>query len=165
MFLSGKKVLLCLWDNGFRERKPVPKQEHFLVSSGPCYTPSFGGLGINQEDMMTEDRSPIWTIPRGEITAFFAYFTVLNILGLCFVGWHEHLTNQWETPNHHVRIIQWLDMSGDEPLDAGRPPYIILTEQSCYPYAHMGDPVPDEDLLADYRRERDGEAELEWLRN
>ena len=41
---------------------------------------------------MTEDRASIWTIPRSEATAFFAYFTALNILGLCFVGWHEQLT-------------------------------------------------------------------------
>ena len=43
---------------------------------------------------MTEDRASIWTIPSGEATAFFAYFTALNILGLSFIGYHEHLTNQ-----------------------------------------------------------------------
>ena len=25
---SGKKVLLCIWDNGFRERKPTRNKEH-----------------------------------------------------------------------------------------------------------------------------------------
>ena len=54
---------------------------------------------------MTEDRSPIWTIPRGEITAFFAYFTVLNILGLSFVGWHEHLTNQNQGILNIIRAV------------------------------------------------------------
>ena len=43
---------------------------------------------------MDQDRSPIWTIPRGEITAFFGYFTTLNIIGLSFVGLHEYYTNE-----------------------------------------------------------------------
>ena len=68
-----------------------------------------------------------------------------------------------KTHNQYVRVLQWLDMSGDELLDAGRPPYIILMEQSRYPYAHMGDRIPNEDFLDDYRRERDGEVDLEWL--
>ena len=69
----------------------------------------------------------------------------------------------WKTPNQHVRVLQWLDMSGDELLDAGRPPHILLMEQSRYPYAHMQGHIPDENFLADYRRERDGEVDLEWL--
>ena len=54
---------------------------------------------------MTEDRAPIWTIPSGEATAFFAYFTTLNILGLCFVGWHEHLTNQTQGILNIIREV------------------------------------------------------------
>ena len=54
---------------------------------------------------MTEDRTPIWTIPSGEATAFFAYFTTLNILGLCFVGWHEHLTNQTQGILNIIREV------------------------------------------------------------
>ena len=69
----------------------------------------------------------------------------------------------WKTPNQHVRVLQWLDMDGDELLDAGRPPHILLMEQSRYPYAHMQGHIPDENFLADYRRERDGEVDLEWL--
>ena len=49
---------------------------------------------IDREERMTEDRASIWTIPRRELTAFFAYFTVLNTLGLSFIGYHEHLANQ-----------------------------------------------------------------------
>ena len=54
---------------------------------------------------MTENRSPIWTIPSGETTAFFAYFTTLNILGLCFVGWHEHFTNQTQGTLNIIREV------------------------------------------------------------
>ena len=46
-----------------------------------------------------------WTIPSGETTAFFAYFTVLNILGLCFIGWHEHLTNQTQGILNIIRMV------------------------------------------------------------
>ena len=28
----GKKVLLCIWDNGFRDRKPVPEKEHPIAT-------------------------------------------------------------------------------------------------------------------------------------
>ena len=69
----------------------------------------------------------------------------------------------WETPNQHVRILQWLDLSGEQLLDSDRPPYIILQEQSRQPYAHMGDRVPDEDFMADYRREWDRELNPAWL--
>ena len=69
----------------------------------------------------------------------------------------------WETPNQYVRILQWLDTSGEELLDSDRPPYMILREQSRHPYAHMRDRVPDEDLMADYRREWDREVNPAWL--
>ena len=69
----------------------------------------------------------------------------------------------YQTPNQYVRILQWLDMSGDELLESDSPPYIILQEQSPHPYAHIGDWVPDEDFMADYRRELDSRADLEWL--
>ena len=55
---------------------------------------------------MDQDRSPIWTIPRGEITAFFGYFTTLNIIGLSFVGFHEYYTNETQgIPNIMRELI------------------------------------------------------------
>ena len=69
----------------------------------------------------------------------------------------------YKTPNQYVRILQWLDMSGDELLESDKPPYIILQEQSRYPYAHMQDRIPDEDFLAEYRRDTGGELDLNWL--
>ena len=69
----------------------------------------------------------------------------------------------YETANQYVRVLQWLDMSGEELLASGKPPYIILQEQSRYPYAHIGDRIPDEDLMADYRRETEGTLDLDWL--
>ena len=69
----------------------------------------------------------------------------------------------FKTPNQYVRVLQWLDMRGDKLLESDRPPYVILQEQSRYPYAHMGDRVPDQDFMADYRREWDHRPDLKWL--
>ena len=54
---------------------------------------------------MTEDRLSIWTIPRSEITAFFAFFTVLNILGLSFVGFHESEIKQTQGILNIIREV------------------------------------------------------------
>ena len=58
----------------------------------------------------------------------------------------------YNTPNQYVRILQWLDLSGEELLDAQEPPYSILHEESRRPYAHWQDRIPTEDGLDDYRR-------------
>ena len=58
---------------------------------------------IGREEMTAENRSNFWTIPRGETTVFFPYFTTLNILGPCFVGWHERLTNQTQGTLNIIR--------------------------------------------------------------
>ena len=79
------------------------------------------------------------------------------------VNYGEDNDLAYKTANQYVRILQWLDMSGDELLESDKPPYIILQEQSRYRYAHIGDRVPDENFMADYRREWDGRADLEWL--
>ena len=42
---------------------------------------------------MDQERSPIWTIPRGEITAFFAFFTALMVVGFGFLFIHESHVN------------------------------------------------------------------------
>ena len=40
--------VLLFWDRFSVSKTIIPEaQEHFLVSSGPRYTPSFGGLGLN----------------------------------------------------------------------------------------------------------------------
>ena len=49
------------------------------------------------------------------------------------VNYEEDNDLAYETPNQHVRILQWLDMSGDELLESEKPPYIIVQEQSRYP--------------------------------
>ncbi|MXZ90538.1 MAG: hypothetical protein F4W95_10450 [Chloroflexi bacterium] len=69
----------------------------------------------------------------------------------------------YQTPNQYVRILQWLDLSGDELLDANVPPYRILELQSQHPYAHWYDWFPTEDGLIDYVREYDERLDLEWL--
>ena len=69
----------------------------------------------------------------------------------------------YQTPNQFVRILDWLDLSGDELLDANVRPYQILQVQSRHPYAHWHDWVPTEDGLIDYVREYDNTLDLEWL--
>ena len=82
------------------------------------------------------------------------------------VSYNEDNGLVWETPNQYVRILKWLATSGEELLEYDKPPYVILQEQSRYPYSHMGGRIPDEDFedfMADYRREWSGKVNLEWL--
>ena len=69
----------------------------------------------------------------------------------------------YQTPNQYVRILEWLDLSGDELLNADVPPYRILHIQSQHAYAHWSDWVPTEDRLIDYAREYEQSPDLEWL--
>lgn len=69
----------------------------------------------------------------------------------------------YQTPNQYVRILEWLDLSGNELLDADPPPYRILEVQSQHQYAHWHDWTPTEDGLIDYAREYDETLSLEWL--
>ena len=69
----------------------------------------------------------------------------------------------YNTPNQYVRILQWLDLSGEELLDAQEPPYSILHEESRRPYAHWQDRIPTEDGLDDYRRKYEETLNLGWL--
>ena len=69
----------------------------------------------------------------------------------------------YQTPNQFVRILDWLDLSGDELLDANVRPYQILQVQSRHQYAHRYDWVPTEDGLIDYVREYEETLDLEWL--
>ena len=62
-----------------------------------------------------------------------------------------------------MRILQWLDLSGDELLNAEEPPYRTLQDQSQHPYAHWQDWIPTEDRLVDYLRDNEGSLDLEWL--
>ena len=80
--------------------------------------------------------------------------------------------NNWEdkylfyqTPNQYVRVLQWLDMSGEDLLETERPPYIILQEQSQYPYTRWegGEGIPNKDLLARYQSKTGAEVDLNWL--
>ena len=79
------------------------------------------------------------------------------------VNYEEDHDLVYETANQYVRVLQWLGMSGEDLLESNKPPYIILQEQSRYPYAHIGDRVPNEDFMADYRREWDSRVNLAWL--
>ena len=69
----------------------------------------------------------------------------------------------FQTPNQYVRILQWLDLSGDGLRNADIPPYQILQIHSRHPYAHWYDWVPTEDGLIDYVREYETTLDLEWL--
>lgn len=69
----------------------------------------------------------------------------------------------FQTPNQFIRILQWLDMGGDELLDADNPPYRVLQEQSRYNYAYYRDFIPTRDSLVEYRREMESQLDLQWL--
>ncbi len=69
----------------------------------------------------------------------------------------------YQAPNQFVRILDWLDLTGDELLEANIPPYQILQTQSRHPYAHWQDWRPTEDGLVDYAREYEETLDLEWL--
>ena len=49
-WLRGSIYWVLLFPDRFAVSKTIipDAQERFLVSSGPCYTPSFGGLGLRR---------------------------------------------------------------------------------------------------------------------
>ena len=52
-----------------------------------------------------------------------------------------------DTPNQYVRVLEWLDM--DAERNSSNPKGLLtssLEEQSRYPYAHMGDHIPNQEL-------------------
>ena len=69
----------------------------------------------------------------------------------------------YQTPNQYVRILEWLDLSGNELLDADPPPYRILEVHSRHQCAHWRDWTPTEDGLIDYARKYDEKLSVEWL--
>ena len=74
----------------------------------------------------------------------------------------NELVYNW--PNQYVRILEWLDLSGDDLLNSDHPPYRILEEQSEHLYAHLSkDWIPSEDGLEDYKRETEETLNLEWM--
>ena len=77
----------------------------------------------------------------------------------------------FQTPNQYVRLLQWLDLSGEDLLNSDNPPYRILRQQSLSPYAYeYVDPayngrydVPDQKEIKEYNEENDISLDLEWL--
>lgn len=79
------------------------------------------------------------------------------------VNYQEDNALVYQTPNQHVRVLQWLDISGDELLNSDNPPYRILQEQSRHYYAHYHSSIPTEDDLEDYKEETGSRLNMEWL--
>ena len=69
----------------------------------------------------------------------------------------------YDTPNQYMRVLEWLDLSGDDLINSDNPPYRILLEQSRHQYAYADDWIPTKDGLADYTRETGETLHLEWL--
>lgn len=69
----------------------------------------------------------------------------------------------YDTPNQYVRILQWLDLTGEELVDSDDPPYRILEEQSRHQYAHWVEWQPTEENLEEYREEHGVKVDLEWI--
>ena len=51
------------------------------------------------------ERSSIWTIPRGEITTFFAFFIVFNFMGLGFIAFHEIFVKETQSNLDIIREL------------------------------------------------------------
>lgn len=71
----------------------------------------------------------------------------------------------FQSPNQYVRILHWLDMSGDALAGSDNPPYRILQEQSkhLYAYSDSNYSIPSESEIESYERETDERLNLEWL--
>ena len=83
------------------------------------------------------------------------------------VNYREDKDNElvFQSPNQYVRILQWLDTSGDELVDSDNPPYRILAEQSEHLYAYIDNNhgIPSEADIENYERETDARLNLEWI--
>ena len=100
----------------------------------------------------------------------------------CRTQLEQHITNEYvrlgdqagreeenelvyRIPNQYVRILQWLDLNGDDLMDSANPPYRILEEQSRHGYAHYGrnSITLKQKNLDHYQRETQTRLDLEWL--
>ena len=68
----------------------------------------------------------------------------------------------YRTPNQYARIMGWLEMSGNDLLDAENPPYRILEDQSRHQHAYFFDWLPTDEKLNLYRGYGLG-VDLEWV--
>ena len=71
----------------------------------------------------------------------------------------------FRTPNQYVKILKWLDFTGDELLNTEMPPYRILEAQSQHPYAHWREWMPTDDGLIGYARQYDERLSLRLAGN
>ena len=69
----------------------------------------------------------------------------------------------YNIPNQYVRILQWLDLNGDDLMDSSNPPYRILEEQSRHTYAYEENPMLKQKHLDRYQRENQTRLDPEWL--
>ena len=69
----------------------------------------------------------------------------------------------YRIPNQYVRILQWLDLNGDDLMDSANPPYRILEEQSRHAYAYEENPTLKQKHLDRYQRENQTRLDPEWL--
>ena len=69
----------------------------------------------------------------------------------------------YSIPNQYVRILQWLDLNGDDLMDSPNPPYRILEEQSKHAYAYEEDQRLKQEYLDRYQRENQTRVDPEWL--
>ncbi len=69
----------------------------------------------------------------------------------------------YQTPNQYVRILQWIDMSGEQLLNDSNPPYLILQRHYPYEYAHGSYTPYSTEELEEYRKEHEHPLDLEWV--
>ena len=98
----------------------------------------------------------------------------------CRTQLEQHITNEYvrlgdqagreeenelvyRIPNQYVRILQWLDLNGDDLMDSANPPYRILEEQSRHAYAYEENRRLKQEYLDHYQRENQTRLDPEWL--
>ena len=69
----------------------------------------------------------------------------------------------FRTPNQYIRILRWLDITGDQLLDSQNPPYQILSQQSSHQYAYVESPFASIEAMEQYEISHDENIDLEWL--
>ena len=69
----------------------------------------------------------------------------------------------YETPNQYIKILKWLDLSGEDLFNSAHPPYQVLAEQASRPYSYDSDLMTTMEQLTDYNTSTGHPIDLEWI--
>ena len=69
----------------------------------------------------------------------------------------------YRMPNQYARLLQWLDIPGQDLLQSENPTYRILEVQSANPYAHRTDWFTSRDQVRQFGRDTGQVVDMEWV--